>query len=185
MTDLTSTFEWFAAPLDERDPAGAKKITSQLLESWGEIREHLGPERFDKALGALYAGKLTSPWDHAWVQTNGELGSISKYVNLTLEIDATELSLNVVGWFDPQLDSLERWLRKPAAWRFLRQLKDWYVVIFVRTAHVGKRVVYRGAPGVERERLAILRYRSGKHHDEAHRVACPARARQGEAQHPH
>jgi hypothetical protein len=153
--DLAKTFDWLSQGPEERDLAHAGEVTALLTALWTEVEERIGPERFESELGTLYAGKLTSRSDHAWVQTNGE--GESHLVNLTLEIEPKELSLNVVGWFDPQLESLERWLRTGAARRQLRQSAGWDALIFVRTGNRGKggRVVFKGAEGRLLERMQL------------------------------
>jgi hypothetical protein len=153
VADLASGFEWFTQPAESRDPARRDQVTNQLVDLWAEVRDEVGAAEFDSVLGAIRVGRFTMGSDGAWVQTNGE--EEAGFINLTLEMDAKELSLNVIGWYDPQLEQMERWLRKPAAWRFLRELEDWCLVIFVRKATVGPsgRAIFRGAPGVEQERI--------------------------------
>jgi len=130
-------------------------MKTELLQLWSEVRLRLGAEIFDPVLGVPRAGKLASRSDGAWAQTNSERDF--NFVNMTLEVDAAELSLNVIGWFDMQFEKIERWLRRPSAWRFLRGLPEWTLVIFVRRANVDEngRPVFQGAVGTEIERIAI------------------------------
>jgi hypothetical protein len=153
--DFSKSFDWFSQPADERAPGHGSEAKDQLAQLWDEVRSQTGAEQFDRVLGSTRAGKLASRSDGAWVQTNGEKDH--SFVNMTLEIDAAELSLNVIGWFDDQLGAMERWLRQPAAWRFLRTLPDWVFVIFIRQAHIAAdgRPVFQGAPGSEKERIAF------------------------------
>jgi hypothetical protein len=156
MTDFRRIFEWFAESADERDVGFNHAITDELLSNWAEVRQRIGAERFDATLGKVRAGRFERRASGAWTQTNGE-HELGDFVNLTLEVDAAELSLNVIGWFDPQLEKIERWLRKSVARKFMRTLEEWFLVIFIRKAHVGEsgRAVFQGAPGTERQRIAI------------------------------
>ncbi len=154
--ELQSAFARLAEPAERRDGAVTEEVNATLLGLWGEVRERLGAERFDAVLGDLRAGRPERRSHGAWAQTNAEHPD-GDYVNLTLEIEPEELSLNVIGWFDPQLEKVEGWLRRRDAWRFMRTLEHWYLVVFVRDAHVGKsgRPNFRGARGEERERIAL------------------------------
>lgn len=156
MTDFSAIFKWFAEPADRRDGGFNRTITEELLANWVEVRERIGEEEFDAVLGQVRPGRFQRRSSGAWTQTNGE-HELGDYVNLTLEVDATELSLNVIGWFDPQLEKMERWLRSPAARKFMRTLEGWFLLIFIREAHVGEsgKAMFRGAPGRECERIAI------------------------------
>ena len=118
--ELKGAFEWLGLPADQRDPEGAQEIKGQLLKLWLEVRERVGGERFDATLGEARAGRFARRGESIWTQTNAEHEQ-GDYVNLTLELDRDELSLNVIGWFDPQLEKVERWLLKPASWRFMCQ----------------------------------------------------------------
>ncbi len=155
MPDLSASFDWFAQPTDERSPAGGAEVKAQLLQIWREVRSRIGPEDFDPVLGDLWAGKRSSRVDGAWVQTNREHNH--NFVNMTIEIDPDALSLNVVGWFDNQRRKIEAWLRQPGAWRFLDEMPDWLLVIFIRHANIAEdgKAVFQGATGVELERLAF------------------------------
>lgn len=148
-------FEWFASAPGERESSRAGEITAWLESLWAGVRERVGPERFDPVLGEVRAGRFNSGDETAWAQTNGEKDS--SFVNLTIEVDASELSLNLIGWFDPQLAKVESWLRSRNARRLLREHPDWMLVIFIRRGSVGAsdRTVFRGAPGEEVERLRL------------------------------
>lgn len=148
-------FEWFATAPEDRDSSKAAQIPAWLESLWAGVREQLGPERFDPVLGEVRAGRFNSGDETAWAQTNGERDS--SFVNLTIEIDASELSLNLIGWFDPQLAKVEAWLRSRNARRLLRSHPDWTLIIFIRRANVGasERTVFRGAPGEEVERIRL------------------------------
>lgn len=88
-------------------------------------------------------------------QTNAERPE--GFVNLTLEIEATELSLNLVGGYSEQFKKVEPWLRKPEAWRFLKTHPEFVLVIFVRhgTVSPADRVMWKGAKWIEEERMTL------------------------------
>jgi len=151
MIDYPSAFRWFARPPQERDKAAVPEIPQLLQKTWAQVREELGPAQFDPVLGEIRTGRFGLGDGTAWAQTNDEKDS--GYVNLTLELEASELSLNLIGWYDPQLEKVEGWLRKPKAWRFLRERPDWQILFFVRRARGGS--VFQGAPGTEVERLSF------------------------------
>lgn len=148
-------FDWLEEPVEERVTAFSKVANSYLLDVWMDVRDQIGSERFDPLLDEPRAGKFARRATAAWTQTNGDREG--DLVNLTLEVEATELSLNVVGWFDPQLEKMERWLRTRAARGFLRTLDGWDLLIFIRKAHVGPsgRATFQGAPGELKERFPI------------------------------
>jgi len=158
MATPSEIFAWLDEPIDQRDTSYSKEATAYLLDVWNEVRNRIGPERFDPVLEETRAGKFGRRAAAAWTQTNGD--HEGDLVNLTLEVESEELSLNVVGWFDPQLEKVERWLRTRPAARFLRALDDWDLLIFVREAHVGPsgRAIFRGAAGELRQRLPIAQY---------------------------
>jgi hypothetical protein len=153
VSDLSASFDWLAQPAGERSPSRRVEIRGQLLQIWEEVRSRIGAESFDPVLGTVTLGRRSSRIDGAWVRTNGEHDH--NFVNMTIEIDPDELSLNVVGWYDNQLEKAEAWLRQPRAWRFLDGLPDWLLVVFIRHANIGKdgKAVFQGATGVEFERL--------------------------------
>lgn len=154
--NLEDAFEWISQPAEERRLDQAAAAKDCLLGLWGEVRERIGGERFDSSLGEVRAGRFARQDGGVWAQTNAEHAQ-GDHVNLTLELHPDELSLNVIGWFDPQLEKVEGWLRKPAAWRFLRTLDGWCVVVFVRRAHLDRngKPNFQGAPGEERERIPV------------------------------
>jgi hypothetical protein len=155
MVDFSDSFEWLSLPPEKRPAKFGTEIKAELMQLWNEVRLRLGTQIFDPVLGSPRAGKLASRSEGAWVQTNGEKDF--NFVNMTLEVDAAELSLNVIGWFDTQFEKIERWLRRPSAWRFLRESPEWMLVIFVRRANVDEngRPVFQGAVGTEVERIAL------------------------------
>src|SRR5690349_6896524 len=122
MLDFSDSFKWFAEPVERRPQAHGPEAKRRLTQLWMEVRRRIGEEEFDSVLGSVRAGKLATRSEGAWVQTNGEKDY--NFVNMTLELDAAELSLNVIGWFDTQFAKMERWMGKPSAWRFLRELPE-------------------------------------------------------------
>jgi len=155
MAALNDIFDWLAEPVEQRDTRYSKKATAYLLDVWEDVRTRIGPERFDPVLEEPRAGKFGRRAAAAWTQTNG--AHEGDLVNLTLELEADELSLNLVGWFDPQLEKLERWFRTRRAKEVLRTLDGWELLIFIRHAHVGPtgKATFQGAPGVLQDRFAI------------------------------
>lgn len=155
MATPSEIFEWLDEPIDQRDTSYSKEATAYLLDVWAEVRDRIGPERFDPVLEATRAGKFGRRAAAAWTQTNGD--HEGDLVNLTLEVEAEEFSLNVVGWFDPQLEKVERWLRTRQAKEIIRTLEGWDLLIFVRKAHIGPsgKANFRGASGELRKRFAI------------------------------
>ncbi len=140
---------------ESADTSLAEPMLASIEDLWASARERVGPDRFDAVLGDLNRGTLTRASTHAWVMTNGKKGS--DFVNMTIELGAKELSVNVVGWFDPQLEHLTGWLRTSAARKFLAPMTDLCVVVFVRTAQTGNtgKGVFKGAEGREVDRLRL------------------------------
>jgi hypothetical protein len=87
----------------------------------------------------------------------GECGEARSFVNLTLEIEATELSLNLDGGYSEQFKKVQPWLRRSEARRFLKEHPELVLVIFVRhaTAGLGGRVMWKGAKWIEEERMIL------------------------------
>jgi hypothetical protein len=156
MIDFDPSFTWFGEPADQRDEVLRAAVPSQLTDLWQEVRESIGPARFDPVLGEIRPGKKFSRDSKtAWAQTNAE--KPEDYVNLTLEIEATELSLNLVGGYSEQFKKVEPWLRKTEAKHFLKEHPEFVLVIFIRHATVGTgdRVMWKGAKWVEEERMTL------------------------------
>jgi hypothetical protein len=156
MIDFDPSFAWFGQAAEQRDEALRALIPSQLTSLWQEVRESIGPGRFDPILGEIRPGKrFGRDSKTAWAQTNAE--KPEDFVNLTLELEATELSLNLVGGYNEQFKKVEPWLRKPKAWRFLREHPEFVLIIFVRHGTVGPsgKVMWKGAKWIEEERLIL------------------------------
>jgi hypothetical protein len=156
MIDFGPSFAWFGQAVEQRDEAQRAIIPSQLTSLWQEVRESIGPGRFDPILGEIRAGKrFGRDSKTAWAQTNAE--KPEDFVNLTLELEATELSLNLVGGYSEQLKKVEPWLRKPTAWRFLSEHPEFVLVIFIRHGTVGSsgNVMWKGAKWIEEERMVL------------------------------
>jgi hypothetical protein len=156
MIDFGPSFAWFEQPAEKRDEVLRSAIPSQLVSLWQEVRESIGPAGFDPVLSEVRPGrKFGRESKTAWAQTNAEMPE--DFVNLTLEIEAGELSLNLVGGYSEQFKKVEPWLRKPNAWRFLREHPEFVLVIFVRHATVSPkgRVMWKGAKWIEAERMTL------------------------------
>ncbi len=155
MATSKEIFTWLNLPVDQRDTSYSKEATAYLLDVWSEVRNRIGAGRFDPVLEEARAGKFGRRAAGGWTQTNGN--HEGDLVNLTLEVEAEELSLNLVGWFDPQLEKVERWFRTRKAREVLRTLEGWDLLIFVRQAHIGPsgKATFQGAPGELRERFPI------------------------------
>ncbi len=155
MAELAPLFEWFSQPSDKRDSAGGSEAKERLLQLWAEVRNKIGPQRFDPVLGSIRAGRMGRRFNTAWAQTNSERDF--RFVNMTLDLSDEGLALNTIGWFDEQLEKMTSWLRLPAARKFLRTLPDWMVVVYVRQANVGAdgKPVFQGAEGTERKRISL------------------------------
>lgn len=155
MPDLRAAFDWFEQS-PPRKGDGVLTIPMALESLWGEVQDAVGPERFDETLGQVRAGqRFGAEDDHAWVQTHGEQDEAT--VNLTIELYANELTLNLVGFFDGQFDKVRGWIARGSGRAFLRSHPELELVIFVRTARRGKggRVMWKGARSEERGRLAL------------------------------
>jgi hypothetical protein len=156
MIDFGPSFAWFGKAADERDDALRAVIPSQLTGLWQEVRGRIGAARFDPVLGEIRPGERFGCGSKtAWAQTNAE--KPEDFVNLTLELEAAELSLNLVGGYSEQFKKVEPWLRRSEARRFLKEHPEFALVIFIRHAKVGKRgrVMWKGAKWVEEERVTL------------------------------
>jgi hypothetical protein len=156
MIDFDPSFAWFGQTAEQRDKALGAIIPSQLTNLWQEVRQSIGPGRFDPVLGEIRSGKKFGRNSRtAWAQTNAE--KPEDFVNLTLELEAAELSLNLVGGYNEQFKKVKPWLRKPKAWRFLSQHPEFVLVIFVRHGTVGPsgKVMWKGAKWIEEERMIL------------------------------
>lgn len=80
-------------------------LRARMRAAWERVLD-LMPDDDAKWLGTPEAGKLPRRETHAWAQTNrGQHGT-----NLTLELGADELQLNLVGWNAHQAMRLATWL---------------------------------------------------------------------------
>jgi len=83
-------------------------------------------------------------------------------VNLSLELPADRLELNVVGWRMAQAKKMQSWLRTYDAEKALRRLDDHQVVVYVRTAY---KKSADAKPYWQREEVDELGSRAAKHYD--------------------
>jgi hypothetical protein len=152
--DLDEAFDWLARPAPREAP-GAAEVPRLLEGLWGTVRDRVGEERFDPVLGPIRAGKFGASDDHAWVQTNGDEDETT--VNLTIELDGDELTLNLVGFYDGQFEKVRSWIARRSGRRFLGSHPDLDLVVFVKTGATGKgnRVMFKGAKSEELERMRL------------------------------
>jgi hypothetical protein len=112
------------------DPAQAELIKARVRKLWDAILPQLtGAER--TALGEIHVGSLKANDDRMWAVTNwGQDG-----VNLTFEIDADQVELDLVAWTADQAELFERWVSTPGAMEALNALGDaWEVIVWRRRA---------------------------------------------------
>jgi hypothetical protein len=150
--DLGPSFERFDAP----DKGSALESSRTLEELWNEVAEEIGVERFKEDLGTVRHGRrFNKTYDHAWAQTHGEKSENT--ANLTLEISAEELSLNLVGFYNEQFEKVRDWIRGRPGRNFLKSHPELILVIFVRTAQEGKggRMMWKGAESDELQRIEL------------------------------
>lgn len=147
----SSYFDFFGDD-DPPNPDDREAIPQALVRLWEAIRVQL-PDADDKLLGQIYAGPLNVGYTNAWVQTNRD-DEHQDVVNLTLELTASELQLNLVGGTTPQREQLEQWL-KASGRAFWSAHPDWRLVVFVREAP--GRNFFMGAPWEE-----LARYPAGE-----------------------
>lgn len=114
----------------------AEQIKARLDGIWGVVKE-LAPDTFDR-LGEIRVGWLKAQYDSAWAETHSGSGK----PNLTVEIGAHDLQVNLVGWTGDQVALFERWLQSRAAPSQLGSLPDHELVFFKRIAHAD----HKGAP---------------------------------------
>lgn len=155
MPDLKTAFDWLGQE-PPRDDTGVREIPTKLEILWSEVRDVIGHDRFDTALGEIRAGeRFRAEDDHAWVQTHADKDESTP--NLTIELYEDELALNLVGFFDGQLEKVRGWIGRRSGRAYLREHPELELVIFVRTAQKGRndRVMWKGAGSEEIERLRL------------------------------
>jgi hypothetical protein len=156
VTDFRSCFEWFDEP-PPRSAEGRREIRHQLVILWQAVREEIGQAKFDETLGSVRAGDRSTREEneHVWAQTHAEKDESTP--NLTIEIYAQELCLNLVGFFDGQFDKVRNWIVTRQGRRFLRAHPELVLVVFVRTAREGKggKMMWKGAASKELERIEL------------------------------
>jgi hypothetical protein len=125
-------FDYFKLP-EEARRAGeqievAEQIKTRLEGIWGVVKD-LAPDTFAR-LGEIRVGRMAAQYDHAWAETHTGSG----LPNLSLEIGATDLQLNLTSWDSAQAARFERWLVKAGAPSALRSLGDHELVVMRRRA---------------------------------------------------
>lgn len=98
-------FRWLALPPGQRGWDIQAEIKAHLRAMWEAILDGLKPNEAQR-LGEIHANQLPLEATVAAAQTNwGESG-----VNITIELTAEELQVNLVGWNAPQAELFEGWL---------------------------------------------------------------------------
>jgi hypothetical protein len=101
-----------------------------LAKLWEAVREKL-PSNVSSALGTIHVGSVDTGHPIPWAHTNaGE-----DRVNLTLELKAGKLELNLVGWKEIQSDRLKDWLQSVRGEDRIAALEGYEVVAYRRTAY--------------------------------------------------
>lgn len=139
-------FDYFEAEPNERDSETGNEIKARLSSIWEQIKEQIGSDEFTRTLGDIYIGNLGTNADHGWAQTHA--GDQSGLPNLTVEINANEAMINLVGWFDFQLAKTRQMLRTEAGAKFVAENPDYELVVFKRNgqpSNKSKVVVWKGA----------------------------------------
>ncbi len=139
-------FSFFENPTWEKQP----EVKGRLMALWEEVLKVL-PAGDRQELGEIHVGKLgLARTAHA--QSNwGQAG-----VNLTTELYANELQVNMVGWRHDDAARFRAWLLSGAGQQRLKGLTDHQLVVYCRTAvNIDKREA--GAkPFFRRERVRSL-----------------------------
>lgn len=127
----------------------AEQIKARLDGIWGVIKD-LAPDTYAQ-LGEIRVGRLKAQYEAAFAETHSGTGK----PNLTLEIGAEDLQLNLVGWTGGQVYRLERWLRSEAGSVTLGELGAHELIVQKRTAKKDKNGApfWMGAPGRIIDRL--------------------------------
>jgi hypothetical protein len=120
-------FRFFEHPAERRSWEVQAEIKARLTGVWQLVRERLS-EQETHLLGEIHAGQLGLNDTMAHAQTNW----MESGVNLTVELIAEELQLNLVGWSADQAPALERWLTDDGRVRPFVSLADWELVAFRR-----------------------------------------------------
>lgn len=140
-------FGFFISPSWEKQP----EVKARLAALWQEVLKHLSDEE-RAALGEVHVGQL-SFGTAAHSQTNwGESG-----VNLTTELEAAELQVNLVGWRQDDAERFEGWLLSDDGRHELTALRDDTLFVFCREAgNIAKRNLSGARPWFQRETVREL-----------------------------
>ncbi len=126
-------FDFFERPTWEKQP----EVKTRLAALWDEMLELLPRERAD--LGKIHVGQLGLA-ETAHAQTNWR----EPGVNLTTELYANELQVNVVGWLQKDAARFEDWLISDRGRRRLNTLPGHQLIVYGRQAG---NIAKRGQPG--------------------------------------
>ena len=120
-------FSWLGLPQAQRSWDMQAEIKAHLRTMWEAILEGLTPDEAH-CLGEIHANQLPRHATVAAAQTNwGENG-----VNITVELTADELQVNLVGWNASQAALLEAWLAPTGVFRSDAVLDDLELAVFRR-----------------------------------------------------
>lgn len=140
-------FEFMAAPPDERTWLQQAEVKGRLAAFFEALLTGLAPdERSD--LGEVKVGQLPLDAQSAWAQTHVGIDG----VNLTVELWAKELQLDLVAWRAAQATQFRAWLASGSGDAKLERLSGYEVVFFARRAYDGP----SGKPWWQRETFREL-----------------------------
>ena len=145
-------FEFFDGDPENRDPATQSEIRTRLASAWGQIEHALGPELFEESLGGVRVGHIKKKSTGAFSQSHANDPKSTERPNLTVELYAPEVSVNLIGWFDGQLKIVRHWLATASGEEFVKDNPDYELVIFKRMAPKG---VWQGADGPVVDRIPL------------------------------
>ncbi|MGH9025365.1 MAG: hypothetical protein ACRDWD_04510, partial [Acidimicrobiia bacterium] len=147
-------FQYFDPESGERDPAVKQEIKVRLESMWKAVEARIGSEAFQASLGEVRVGNVGAKDDHAWAQSH--VGPACwENANITIELRANEISVNIVGWFKHQGERVERWLLGDSGRAFVNANPGYDLVVFVITGKGEEKVLWQGATGKELTRLRL------------------------------
>jgi hypothetical protein len=123
-------FAFFGLPSNQRAWDTQAEIKARLRAAWEAILEQLDPADI-RRLGEIHSGQVALDATAAATQTNwGEEG-----VNLTVELTAEELQVNLVGWTDDQAQLLEGWIAPTGDVQPRNEFAAYELAVFRRRPH--------------------------------------------------
>ena len=140
----TEHFEFFSLAPQARQWQVQSQIKVGLVTTWDSILKKLGPEKTG-LLGEIHPAQVPMDAQQAAAQTNwGEKG-----VNITIELSADELWINLVGWTNERARLIETWIAPLGSVRQDPRLDPFELAVFRRRPHnyaqkdTGKRPWYQ------------------------------------------